>query len=170
MFNCLVKSNKGIPFISAIELRPLPDENYNVGDYSLALIWRYDIGQTAKQYRYPSDLHDRLWYPFDRDDWTQLNTSLSSTTEDNSYQVPSIVMCTAATPKNAEDSLNIFWLPSDSNAQYHIYVHFAEVEKLQANESRQFNITFNREPFYGPSSPGYMSATTIYSREAWSPT
>ncbi|PRQ51195.1 putative non-specific serine/threonine protein kinase [Rosa chinensis] len=52
----------------------------------------------------------------------------------------------------------------------HIYMHFAEIEKLQANESRQFNITFNGEPFYGPSSPGYMSATTIYSREAWSPT
>ncbi|XP_062008525.1 probable LRR receptor-like serine/threonine-protein kinase At1g05700 [Rosa rugosa] len=167
---CLVKSNKGIPFISAIELRPLPNVIYEVKGYSLALIWRYDTGQTAKEYRYPSDLHDRLWYPSDRDDWTQLNTSLCNTTEDNSYQVPSIVMCTAATPKNADDSLNIFWLPSDSNAQYQIYMHFAEVEKLQANKSRQFSITFNGKLFYGPFSPQYLSFDTIYSIAAWSPT
>lgn len=212
---CLVESNKGIPFISAIELRPLPNETYEVKDYSLALIWRYDTGQNSKQYRsvicweipkvarilpisiskfhgilfilifigyeikfngeiclyrYPSDVHDRIWYPFDRDDWVQINTSLTSTTDDNSYQVPSVVMCSAATPENPDDSMNIFWLPSDNNAQYQIYMHFAEVEKLQANESRQLNITLYGNLYYGPFSPDYMSAITIYSVRAWSPT
>lgn len=119
--------------------------------------------------RYPSDIHDRLWYPFDRDDWTQINTSLTSTTEANGYQVPSIVMCTAATPKNANDSLNIFWLPSASNAQYQIYMYFAEVEKLKTNESRQLNVTVNGQYYFGPFTLDYLSATTIYTASAWRP-
>ncbi|PRQ51158.1 putative transferase [Rosa chinensis] len=44
---CLVNIGSGIPFISAIELRPLPNETYQTQTAagSLELVWRYDTGQ-----------------------------------------------------------------------------------------------------------------------------
>ncbi|PRQ51157.1 putative malectin-like carbohydrate-binding domain-containing protein [Rosa chinensis] len=56
----------------------------------------------------------------------------------NKYHPLSDVMRTAATPRDPNDSLNIWLRPSnDNNAEYHIYMHFAEVEKLQPNQSRR---------------------------------
>ncbi|VVA24297.1 PREDICTED: probable LRR receptor [Prunus dulcis] len=159
---CLVDTNKGVPFISAIELRTLPNKTYVAEAWSLALDSWYDTGQIAnsKQLsRYPDDIYDRFWYGYDRDEWTQLNTS-SSINTNNTYQPSSAVMTTAATPKNVDDSLNIFWLPSDNSGKYYIYMHFAEVEKLQGNESRQLNITTNGEPYFGPFAPDYLSHIT----------
>ncbi|KAL6285556.1 hypothetical protein ACE6H2_009946 [Prunus campanulata] len=167
---CLVDTNKGVPFISAIELRTLPNTIYQAQEGSLALDSRYDTGQTAnlKQlYRYPDDIYDRFWYGYDRDEWTQLNTS-SSINTNNTYQPPSVVLATAATPKNVDDSVNIFWLPSDNTAKYYVYMHFAEVEKLPGNESRQFNITRNGELYSGLFAPKYLSVSTIFSLSDWS--
>ncbi|XP_021829652.1 LRR receptor-like serine/threonine-protein kinase IOS1 [Prunus avium] len=46
---CLVNIGTGVPFISAIELRPLPTASYptQMPKQSLALLLRYDVGQTA---------------------------------------------------------------------------------------------------------------------------
>lgn len=44
---CLVDTNKGVPFISAIELRTLPNNTYVAEAWSLALDSRYDTGQIA---------------------------------------------------------------------------------------------------------------------------
>ncbi|PQM35564.1 hypothetical protein Pyn_13525 [Prunus yedoensis var. nudiflora] len=153
---CLVDTNKGVPFISAIELRTLPNTIYQAQEGSLAL-----------DSRYPDDIYDRFWYGYDRDEWTQLNTS-SSINTNNTYQPPSVVLATAATPKNVDDSVNIFWLPSDNTAKYYVYMHFAEVEKLPGNESRQFNITRNGELYSGLFAPKYLSVSTIFSLSDWS--
>lgn len=50
---CLVNIGSGIPFISAIELRPLPNGTYQTQMGSLELVSRYDIGQidTRRGYR-----------------------------------------------------------------------------------------------------------------------
>lgn len=50
---CLVDIGSGIPFISAIELRPLPNETYQTQMGSLELVSRYDTGQmdTRRGYR-----------------------------------------------------------------------------------------------------------------------
>ncbi|KAM1016963.1 hypothetical protein ACFX13_047321 [Malus domestica] len=71
-------------------------------------------------------------------------------------------MGTAATPKSSNDSLNIFWEPYDETEVHHVHLHFAEVEKLQPNQSRQFNITTNGELCYGTLAPDYLSTTTIF--------
>ncbi|CAB4302978.1 unnamed protein product [Prunus armeniaca] len=167
---CLVDTNKGVPFISAIELRTLPNKTYVAEAGSLALDSRYDTGQIAnskKLYRYPDDKYDRFWYGYDRDEWTLLNTS-SSINTNNTYQPSSVVMATAATPKNVDDSLNIFWQPSDNSGKYYVYMHFAEVEKLQVNQSREFTITRNGELYAGPFAPVYLSVSTIFSLSDWS--
>ncbi|XP_020413172.1 putative leucine-rich repeat receptor-like serine/threonine-protein kinase At2g19230 [Prunus persica] len=41
---CLVNTNKGVPFISSIELRPLLNTSYKQGPGFLALVSRYDTG------------------------------------------------------------------------------------------------------------------------------
>lgn len=102
-------------------------------------------------FRYPDDSLDRFWYSYDDwDDWTQLRTS-STTIDTSVYQMPSVVMSTAATPKKETDSFTNIWLPEDDDekAQYYIYLHFAEIEKLQSNQSRQFNLTLDGKNFAG---------------------
>ncbi|KAB2612920.1 LRR receptor-like serine/threonine-protein kinase [Pyrus ussuriensis x Pyrus communis] len=161
---CLVKTGSGVPFITAIALRPLTDASYNTVKGSLSLIGRRDIGLTAdlRGYRYPDDIHDRIWnYLENQGAWTNLNTS-STINSEFEYQTPSVVMGTAATPKSSNDAFNIFWGSSDDTEVHHVYLHFAEVEKLQPNQSRQFNITTNGELCHGTLAPDYLSTTTIF--------
>ena len=49
-------------------------------------------------------------------------------------------MSTAATPINDSASLKFHWEPEDATSKYYIYMHFAEVVKLKANQSRSFNV------------------------------
>ena len=72
-------------------------------------------------------------------------------------------MSTAATPTTDSSPLNFYWDSKTATSEYYIYMHFAEVVKLKANQSRSFNITINGEPFYGPFVPKYLSTTTLYS-------
>ncbi|CAN6701061.1 unnamed protein product [Malus baccata var. baccata] len=141
---------------------PLTDASYKTVKGSLSLLWRHDTGLTADLwgYRYPYDIHDRFWSYFDdQGSWTKLNTS-STINSEFEYQPPSVVMGTAATPNSSNDPLNIFWQPDTE--LYHVYLHFAEVEKLQRNQSRQFNITTNGELCNGTLAPDYLSTTTIF--------
>ncbi|XP_070660820.1 LRR receptor-like serine/threonine-protein kinase IOS1 [Malus domestica] len=159
---CLVKTGSGVPFISVIDLRPLTDASYKTVKGSLSLLWRHDTGLTADLwgYRYPYDIHDRFWNHFDQPgSWTKLNTS-STINSEFEYQPPSVVMGTAAKPNSSNDPWNIFWQPDTE--VYHVYLHFAEVEKLQPNQSRQFNITTNGELCNGTLAPDYLSTTTIF--------
>ncbi|CAL9013670.1 unnamed protein product [Prunus brigantina] len=169
---CLVNTGSGVPFISAIELRPLLNASYPTQVGSLALEMRFDTGQVPidfEGYRYPFDVHDRFWYAYDCDDWTQLSTSQTiDSGSSNDYQPPPIVMRTAATPRHANASLDFFWLPADNKASYYVYMHFAEVEKLQANQSRLQYITRNGRVFYELFAPDYLYTNTIFSPAALS--
>ncbi|ONI14981.1 hypothetical protein PRUPE_3G019400 [Prunus persica] len=147
---CLVNTGSGVPFISAIELRPLLNASYPTQVGSLALEMRFDTGQVPTDfegYRYPFDVHDRFC---------------------NDYQPPPIVMRTAATPRRANASLDFFWLPADDKASYYVYMHFAEVEKLQANQSRLQYITRNGQVIYESFAPDYLYTNTIFSPAALS--
>uniref|UniRef100_A0A2N9FN08 Protein kinase domain-containing protein n=1 Tax=Fagus sylvatica TaxID=28930 RepID=A0A2N9FN08_FAGSY len=77
--------------------------------------------------------------------WKSLSTSLTIDSEMyNPYWVPSVVMSTAATPINESGPLE-FYLPPEANSKYYVYMHFAELVELKANQSRSFNITLNGE-------------------------
>ncbi|XP_004298555.1 PREDICTED: putative leucine-rich repeat receptor-like protein kinase At2g19210 [Fragaria vesca subsp. vesca] len=167
---CLVNNGSGVPFISAIELRPLTVTSYPTQTGSLALNWRLDIGQTGpdlKSYRYPKDIHDRFWDPYEDVDnvWFTLNTSSTVDFDGhNLYEPASVVMSTAATAKNATDPLMLRWDPPvDANdTKYYVYMHFAEIE-VQANESRWQYITNNGKPYMESFAASYLYTTTIYS-------
>ncbi|KAK9923522.1 hypothetical protein M0R45_031934 [Rubus argutus] len=165
---CLVNTGSGTPFISALELRPLKNTTYITKGVSLALEYRLDVASTSNQsYRYSYDVFDRIWLPFNFNLWRGLSTSLTvDPLIHNDYQVPSIVMSTAGTPINASTPMYIGWNTPDTTSEYYVYMHFAEIQKLKANESRSFNITLNGKLFYGPLVPDYLNTNTVYSPAA----
>lgn len=71
-------------------------------------------------------------------------------------------MSTAVTPLTTNDSIGLYWSPDNATSQYYFYMHFAEIEKLQANQSREFNIFLNGKLWYEALSPSYLA--TIFSR------
>ena len=82
----------------------------------------------------------------------------------NAYWVPSVVMSTAATPISESAPMEFYVQPTDTNSEFYVYMHFAEVVKLRANESRSFNITINGELWNDePLSPRYLLTDTVYS-------
>uniref|UniRef100_A0A2N9F2V2 Protein kinase domain-containing protein n=1 Tax=Fagus sylvatica TaxID=28930 RepID=A0A2N9F2V2_FAGSY len=165
---CLVNTGLGTPFISAIEFRPLNNRAYVTSVGSLALFARYDLGSVNnKSYRYKDDVYDRTWAAKHYNKWKSLSTSLTIDSEMyNPYWVPSVVMSTAATPINESGPLE-FYLPPEANSKYYVYMHFAELVKLKANQSRSFNITLNGELWYdGTVVPSYLFTNTLFSPSA----
>ncbi|KAM7473282.1 hypothetical protein LguiB_020525 [Lonicera macranthoides] len=79
-----------------------------------------------------------------------------------SRTVPSNVMKKAIVPQNASDNLQFYWTLENTTDLFYIYMHFAEVEALQPNQSRSFNIYLNGELLYVFVSPRYLSAFTLY--------
>ncbi|RHN39198.1 putative transferase [Medicago truncatula] len=162
---CLVKTGKGTPFISTIELRTLGNDSY-IGDSKKPVIlshfMRYDLGSiTNLEYRYKDDVYDRIWSPYESSDWRRLSTSLNNNAlAQNSYKPPAIVMTTAATPVNASAPLQFHWYADSVNDQYYLYLYFNEVEKLAGNKTRAFNITLNDEFWYEPVVPAVIYTTT----------
>ncbi|KAL5540175.1 hypothetical protein UlMin_045926 [Ulmus minor] len=164
---CLVKTKYGIPFISALELRPLNNASYQsqAGSSLASYESRHDIGSN-RPYRYSEDVLDRFWYVLYEPDSCR-NISTSRTIEYSSedvYKMPSAVMRTACTPINANDSLDIWWEPSDSTLKYYVFFHFAEIEELKANQKRMFEILYNGQQFKEPFSPEYLSRLTVYNK------
>ncbi|KAJ7963127.1 protein kinase family protein [Quillaja saponaria] len=164
---CLVNTGSGTPFISAIELRILKDSTYKTQSGSLSSFLRLNLGSTGNRaYRYKDDVYDRFWNPnVNKKEWTNISTSLTPDSRgQNDYQPPEIVMSTAATPVDPEASLDLFWEPDDATSdQYYVYMHFAELQVLAANETRAFNVSLNGKYWYGPLVPKYLSTTTIFS-------
>ncbi|GMY34461.1 putative leucine-rich repeat receptor-like protein kinase At2g19210 [Fagus crenata] len=137
-------------------------------DGSLALFWRVDVGSVSNiTYRYSDDVCDRDWRPFNYYEWRDLSTSLTiESPSSNQYRPPSVVMSTASTPIVDSAPLVFHWPSDDAASQYYIYFYFAEVVKLEPNQSRSFNFTLNGEYYYGPIVPDYLRAFTMYSKYA----
>ncbi|GLT58365.1 hypothetical protein SLA2020_312630 [Shorea laevis] len=165
LFICLANTGLGTPFISALELRPLKNTTYRTQSGSLNLLSRLDIGAEPNEiFRYKDDVHDRIWMSSRFINSTQINTSRTIDMDrHNDFQPPSAVMRTASIPENASAPLNFNLTVNDLTTQLYIYLHFAEVQKLQANESRQINISLDGQHWYGPFSPDYLYTTTVYS-------
>nr|POE69282.1 putative lrr receptor-like serine/threonine-protein kinase [Quercus suber] len=133
---CLVNKGLGTPFISALELRPLNKSIYDT-----------EFGTSASLVLFQILDH------FNNDN-------------DNGYQAPQEVIRTAARPADDSEPLRYYWKSDDPNSQFYVYLYVAEVEKLEKNQSRKFNISWNDPPLSTPFSPRYLYATTISSPRA----
>ncbi|KAL5822652.1 hypothetical protein ACOSQ4_020552 [Xanthoceras sorbifolium] len=162
---CLVNTNLGTPFISALELRPLQNRAYVAQSGSLMLLGRWDVGSATNQtVRYRDDVHDRIWEPYNFDNWTQLSTKSTIVSSAGDYHPAESVMSTASTPENSSMPLYFYFDTFDPTSEFYCYLYFAEFEKLQTNQSREFNIYLNRRLWISdPISPRYLNTTTAYS-------
>lgn len=161
---CLMNKGLGTPFISALELRPINDPIYDTefgSSASLVLFKRWDIASLNGSGRYEDDIYDRIWSPYSSSSWDSVNTSSSINTNDNGYRAPFEVIRSAAIPRNDSSPLEFSWTTEDPNSKFHVYLYFAEVEKLEKKQLRKFNISWNGSSLFGPLVPQYLDAATV---------
>jgi hypothetical protein len=85
--------------------------------------------------------------------WTTISTTRRvQHIENDKFQPPSKVMQTAVTPRNGSKIIEIFWLqepqPMEKTPGYIAILHFADIEVLTGNESREFYINLNGELWF----------------------
>ncbi|KAL0709971.1 hypothetical protein Bca4012_016949 [Brassica carinata] len=160
---CLVKTGETKPLISSLELRPLGNDSYITKSGSLNCNYRYYLSETGSPIRYSSDIYDRVWYPYFLKEWRQISTAKNAYNS-NGYVPPEITLKTAATPTDSSAPLTIQWTSENPDQEYYYYAHFAEIEDLQANETREFNISWNGLHTYGPLVPRRRTIDTIFSQ------
>ncbi|XP_008647631.2 putative leucine-rich repeat receptor-like serine/threonine-protein kinase At2g19230 isoform X3 [Zea mays] len=177
---CLVNTGTGTPFISGLELRPLKNSIYPQVNATQGLVLqsRRNFGPTDMTdiiSRYPDDQYDRLWTPMiiDAIDWLVLSTTEKvRNIYDDLFEVPSKVMQTAITPRDATSSINFYWNSKGSSLGYIPVFHFSEVLQAGAGVVRQFNININGKRFtshdyYTPRhlESGYVYGTRPYTNQ-----
>ncbi|XP_022997843.1 LRR receptor-like serine/threonine-protein kinase IOS1 isoform X1 [Cucurbita maxima] len=143
---CLVNNGNGVPFLSALELRPLPNTTYVTISGSLSTLFRLDIGAPNDTFiRFPDDIYDRVWSPpTPLVKWTPITASLPINNNDSpGFMAPSKVLSTASTVINASAPMEFYWDDVNGPNQYYVYMYFAELQELKANQSRLFKIYLN---------------------------
>ena len=119
-------------------------------------------------FRYQQDVLDRIWRPFNSDIWNVANATETLTIDANTYEPPQLVMRTAVTPKEGNNSFGFAWNADNDDGdeetpEFYLYLHFAELQELNDGQTREFNIYLNNDFWYGPLAPDYLRVTTIYS-------
>ncbi|XP_075664903.1 putative leucine-rich repeat receptor-like serine/threonine-protein kinase At2g19230 [Castanea sativa] len=148
---CLINTGRGVPFISALELRLLDNSIYPTRGRALTKIFGYDVGRNSSDsnIRYPNDAYDRIWNPVQFDQWMPITTgsTIYSESSENPYNLPEVVFRTAAKTQNSSLPLSLYWSPPDSHSKCYVYFHFAEIEKLEAGQQRELKINLNGERY-----------------------
>ena len=111
---------------------------------SITWIWSLSLFSI----RYPNDAYDRIWNPLLLD-WIQIttNSTIYSESSENPYNIPDVVLRTAAKTQNSSIPLSFSWSPPDSISKCYVYFHFAEIEKLKAGQQRELEIYLNGERY-----------------------
>lgn len=119
------------------------------------------------KHRYPEDPYDRIWEPFSYSPyWTPLSTGFKvANLRKDLFEVPSAALQTAVIPTNST-SLKFFWdarRETDGTiSEYHIFMHFAEIQTAGANSTRTFDVYLNGELWEGSFSPNFLVGGHIY--------
>ncbi|XP_030464561.2 putative leucine-rich repeat receptor-like serine/threonine-protein kinase At2g19230 [Syzygium oleosum] len=165
---CLVNTGKGVPFISALELRTLGDDIYRLGSRFLQLKWRNDIGLSLKSdIRHPVDVYDRIWRARNYTSYFILNTTsaidLSDDNDAYKYKVPGEVLRTAQRSMNASSPIYLHWTPSISTKKWIVYFYFTEIERLTDGLQKEFTISMNDNQFTMTVSLEYLKPVVVVS-------
>ncbi|KAG5248562.1 serine/threonine-specific receptor protein [Salix suchowensis] len=163
---CLVNTGFGTPFISVLELRLLDDRTHS--NVSQLVVGRVGCGLAlSDSIRFSVDVYDRIWLPFRLQDWEVKHTGYAiESPDDDKYGVPSAIMQGAAVPINQSDPIVLPITRDDPTTQFFLYLHFAEIENLPENQTREFNIFVNNKLWRGPIVPQYLQRTTVSSISA----
>ncbi|KAJ1689492.1 hypothetical protein LUZ63_013647 [Rhynchospora breviuscula] len=89
--------------------------------------------------------------------------STSSGIDGFEFEVPSLVLQTAAVPLSPNGSIEITWSASDKSTSYFVGLHFAEIQVLQNNSLREFYIYANGELVFKDAVPlDYLTTSYAY--------
>uniref|UniRef100_A0A0E0A1U5 non-specific serine/threonine protein kinase n=1 Tax=Oryza glumipatula TaxID=40148 RepID=A0A0E0A1U5_9ORYZ len=170
---CLVNTGAGTPFISGLDLRPLPSSLYAPANATqgLVLLDRRNFGASGSTViRYPDDTYDRVWWPWSNPpaEWSDISTADKvQNTIAPVFDVPSVVMQTAITTRNSSIPIQFSWdtkpnhVYPDPGSIFTLYV--TELELLAGNAVRQFNVTINGVIWTkAPYKPVYLSTDAMY--------
>ena len=119
--------------------------------------------------RYPYDPYDRIWQRYDNGPaWTNVTISQTVQTSNiTNFDVPSLIMQSAATPLNST-RIDFSWSSSDpsindGNMTYLLLLYFAELQQLPSNALRQFDILVDNATWNGSQhyTPKFLSAEAV---------
>lgn len=110
--------------------------------------------------RYPDDVLDRIW---DRYNWfeTDVNTTLNVTSF-NPFAVPDAVSRSGITPRNSSSPLFFYASPKEKSGKINVYFHFANIQVLKANDTREFDILLDGTVIRKAYTPKVLQSETIY--------
>ncbi|KAJ4747163.1 Leucine-rich repeat protein kinase family protein [Rhynchospora pubera] len=132
--------------MSVLELRPINHTHYAANSKeSLNNTYTIDIGSNNKiALRYPEDAFDRQWISWTETSWTAISTS--SDIDGFEFEVPLLVIQTAAIPTSSNGSIDITWSASDKSTIFYAVLHMAEIQVMKNNSIREFYCYVNGEP------------------------
>ncbi|KAK3135027.1 hypothetical protein QOZ80_5BG0413720 [Eleusine coracana subsp. coracana] len=169
---CLVNTGSGTPFVSGLELRPVKSTLYPQVNTTQGLVLhaRRNFGPSeVAVIRYPDDPYDRVWLPWsDPAEWLEVSTAeVVNGVFGSNFEMPSVVMQTAVTARVSK-SIEFSWDAEPSHVYpdpgYICMLHFAELQHLNSNASRQFSITINGHVWYSLYRPYSFTSDTVYSK------
>ncbi|EOA29079.1 hypothetical protein CARUB_v10025341mg, partial [Capsella rubella] len=143
------------------QLRPLRNDSYMTQLGPLNLVNRRTYTSDSFGFiRYPNDIFDRKW---DRYNWveTDVNTTLNVTSS-NPFVIPDAVSRSGISPRNATRPLFFFLFPDSDSDKISVYFHFAEIQTLKPNDTREFDILLDGNTIQKAYSPKVLQSETIY--------
>ncbi|KAL6653521.1 hypothetical protein ACP70R_008445 [Stipagrostis hirtigluma subsp. patula] len=179
---CLVNIGLGTPFISGLDLRLLQSNLYPDANSKQSLVLlsffretvsfgfnRYHFGTDDHHIRYPDDRYDRIWQKYeDVSTWTVVQDTINGIVKNSpndTYAAPSAVMRSVSTPVN-DSRMDLRWssdssMDVDVHTKYFVVLYFAEVETLQENEFRQFDVLLDNSTLATAFRPEQMLTTVL---------
>ncbi|KAH9289506.1 hypothetical protein KI387_033623, partial [Taxus chinensis] len=164
---CVARSTDDIPFISALELRPVKPSMYPAvtRDYSLLLLFRYDSGSLSNsRLRYPEDEFDRIWGLSRKSKGLLCVNTTDDIRSGNLFYVPSSVFRTAFVTNDTGSRITWQWNVEQTGetGKYYIVICFAEIQKLSDNAFREFSVFIDRETRSTVLLTEYLDSKTFY--------
>nr|CAD1833962.1 unnamed protein product [Ananas comosus var. bracteatus] len=160
---CLINTNSGTPFISALELRPIKSlerAKYRVerepNTSRLAHLPGLAAAPAAEQ-------------------WAVISTTLPiKNFVNDSFEAPSAVLQTAVTPAAGNSTAITFlrWAPDSAADEHFLVFHFSELQLPTGNASRQFGIYVAGSVFWSgrPYTPPTLLSGYVYDPPMGPPT
>ncbi|XP_021911933.1 putative leucine-rich repeat receptor-like protein kinase At2g19210 isoform X1 [Carica papaya] len=168
IYVCLIRTTSDTPFISVLEVRHFHTSIYRTESGPLLLHRRLDVGSTSNRIiRFKDDVYDRMWFSFNVVEEELFNTSFTTDSlVESEYRLPSKVMQTAIRPIDVNDSLDLVFDIGDPTLKYYVYMHFAELQELEDDQLREFNIELNGKLWQESVVPNYLRSITIHNNQS----
>ncbi|KAL7180315.1 hypothetical protein ACSBR1_043515 [Camellia fascicularis] len=155
---CVIDMGLGTPFISALELKHLNNSIYKSQSGGMVPYERKYMGSYGE---YIDEL-GRIWTPYNWSNSVQIDTFFPiDSLSNNDYKLPEKIMKHAVKPLNASLPLQYYLDQGGTNSiSFYVYLHFCELEKLQDNAVREFDILLNWNSWVKSVVPSYLKTNT----------